>query len=42
MSRDLNEARLHGPNPVPMKQFPGFPALQPPEVGGAPGALPAA
>ena len=42
MSRDLDEARPHDPNPTRMSEFPGFPASQPPEIGGAPGALPAA
>ena len=36
MSRALDDARPHGPNPAPMKQFRGFPAAQPPESGGAP------
>lgn len=42
MSRALDEARLHGPNPAPVKQFRGFPAAQPPESGGAPDASSAA
>ena len=42
MARAPDEARPHDPNPTRMSDFPGFPALQPPEIGGAPGALPAA
>ena len=42
MSRVLDDARPHGPNPAPVKQFRGFPASQPPENGGAPGASSAA
>lgn len=42
MSRVLDEAHPHGPNPAPMKQFRGFPASQSPEIGGAPGVSAAA
>lgn len=43
MVRAPDEARPCDPNPTRMSEFPGFPASQhPPEIGGAPGTLPAA
>ena len=42
MARAPEEVRPCDPNPTRMSDFPGSPASQPPESGGAPGALPAA
>ena len=39
MSRALDEARPCDQSPAPMKQFRGFPASQPTEIGRASGAL---
>ena len=42
MARAPDDARPCDPNPTRMSDFSGSSTSQPPEIGGAPGALPAA